>query len=88
MQNKKFIQVFEYQKLRYDESGDFRKHHFDAMVKFNELHQTNHDIHQGIRFGSYVGVIQIGGLTIEILPKADKNENADKNYGKMCCSIC
>lgn len=81
MQNKKFIQVFEYQKLRYDDSGDFRKHHFDAMVKFNELHQNKYFtiIHQGIRFGSYVGVIQIGGLTIEILPKADNNENADKN---------
>ena len=71
MQNKKFIQVFEYQKLRYDDSGDFRKHHFDAMVKFNERHQNKYFtiIHQGIRFGSYVGVIQIGGLTIEILPK-------------------
>lgn len=81
MQNKKFIQVFEYQKLRYDDSGYFRKHHFDAMVKFNELHQNKYFtiIHQGIRFGSYVGVIQVGGLTIEILPKADNNEYADKN---------
>lgn len=43
MQNKKFIQVFEYQKLRYDDSGDFRKHHFDAMVKFNELHQNKYN---------------------------------------------
>lgn len=77
----KFIQVFEYQKLRYDDSGVFRKHHFDAMVKFNELHQNKYFtiIHKGIQFGSYVGVIQIGGLTIEILPKADNNENADKN---------
>ena len=81
MNNKKFIQVFEYQKLRYDDVGIFRKHHFDAMVKFNELHQNKYFtiIHKGIRFGSYVGVIQIGGLTIEILPKADNNENADKN---------
>jgi 5-methylcytosine-specific restriction enzyme subunit McrC len=81
MNNNKFIQVFEYQKLRYDDSGIFRKHHFDAMVKFNELHQNKYFtiIHKGIRFGNYVGVIQIGGLTIEILPKADNNENADKN---------
>ncbi|MCQ4035838.1 McrC family protein [Kaistella montana] len=81
MNKKKFIQVFEYQKLRYDDSGDFRNHHFDAMVKFNELHQNKYFtiIHKGIQFGSYVGVIQIGGLTIEILPKADNNENADKN---------
>lgn len=81
MNKKKFIQVFEYQKLRYDDSGIFRKHHFDAMVKFNELHQNKYFtiIHKGIRFGNYVGVIQIGGLTIEILPKADNNENADTN---------
>lgn len=81
MNKKKFIQVFEHQKLRYDDSGIFRKHHFDAMVKFNELHQNKYFtiIHKGIRFGSYVGVIQIGGLTIEILPKADTNENADTN---------
>lgn len=81
MNNKKFIQVFEYQKLRYDHSGIFRKNHFDAMVKFNELHQNKYFtiVHKGIRFGSYVGVIQVGGLTIEILPKADNNENADKN---------
>ena len=97
MQKKKFIQVFEYQKLRYDDSGDFRKHHFDAMVKFNELHQNKYFtiIHQGIRFGNYVGVIQIGGLTIEILPKADNNKNADKklwqnvllNMLKVCKKI-
>lgn len=81
MLNKKFIQVFEYQKLRYDDSGVFRKHHFDAMVQFNELHQNKYFtvIHKGIRFGSYVGVIQIGGLTVEILPKADNHEIADKN---------
>jgi 5-methylcytosine-specific restriction enzyme subunit McrC len=81
MNKKKFIQVFEYQKLRYDDIGIFRKHHFEAMVKFNELHQNKYFtiIHQGIRFGSYVGVIKIGALTIEILPKADKDENADKN---------
>lgn len=81
MNRKKFIQVFEYQKLRYDDGEIFRKHHFDAMVKFNELHQNKYFtiIHKGIRFGSYVGVIQVGGLTIEILPKADKNDNADKN---------
>ena len=81
MSSNKFIQVFEHQKLRYNDAGHFQKHHFDAMVKFNELHQNKYFtiIHNGIRFGSYVGVIQVGGLTIEILPKADNNDNADKN---------
>ena len=81
MQNKKFIQVFEHQRLKYDDSGDFRKCHFDAMVKFNDLHQNKYFTigHNGIVFKNYVGVIQVGGLTIEILPKADKKADADKN---------
>ena len=81
MQSKKFIQVFEHQKLKYDDSGDFQKCHFDAMVKFNELHQNKYFTigHNGIVFKNYVGVVQIGGLTIEILPKADKKADADKN---------
>ena len=81
MQNKKFIQVFEHQKLKYDDSGDFQKCHFDAMVKFNELHQNKYFTigHNGIVFKNYVGVVQVGGLTIEILPKADKKADTDKN---------
>lgn len=81
MQNKKFIQVFEHQRLKYDDSGDFQKCHFDAMVKFNDLHQNKYFTigHNGIVFKNYVGVIQVGGLTIEILPKADKKADADKS---------
>ena len=81
MQNKRFIQVFEHQKLKYDDSGYFQELHFDAMVKFNELHQNKYFtvIDKGILFKNYVGVVQIGGLTIEILPKADKKADADKN---------
>ena len=81
MKNKKFIQVFEHQRLKYNDSGDFQKCHFDAMVKFNELHQNKYFTigHNGIVFKNYVGVVQIGGLTIEILPKADKKADSDKN---------
>jgi 5-methylcytosine-specific restriction enzyme subunit McrC len=80
MSNKNFIQVFEYQKLKYDESLKFKKHHFDSLVVFNEKNQNKYFtiIHKGVMFNSYVGVIQIGGLTIEILPKADKSNNPDK----------
>jgi len=78
----KFIQVFEYQKLRYnDDFKGFEEHHFDAMVQFNERNDNKYFevIHKGVRFKSFVGVIQIAGLTIEILPKADKYENASKD---------
>lgn len=79
MSKKNFIQVFEYQKLKYDENQDFKKHHFDAMVLFNEKNQNKYYtiVHKGVLFNSYVGVIQIGGLTIEILPKADNSNNPD-----------
>lgn len=81
MSKKKLIQVFEYQKLKFDsKENDFTESHFNAMVKFNEKNDNKYYtiIHKGIKFNSYVGVIQINGLTIEILPKADKdNSNSD-----------
>jgi 5-methylcytosine-specific restriction enzyme subunit McrC len=78
--SKEPIKIFEHQKLKIGEQG-FASHQFDAMVLFNEKNQNKYFtiVHKGVLFNSYVGVIQIGGLTIEILPKADKNHNPDKN---------
>lgn len=89
MSKMNFIQVFEYQKLKYDENQDFKKHHFDAMVLFNEKNQNKYYtiVHKGVLFNSYVGVIQIGGLTIEILPKADKDNSDSEEIKKRWQSV-
>ena len=65
--------------LRVDDRGLTRKH-FDALVMYN---QRNGDQfftvrHQALRFRSYVGVLQVGRLTIEVLPKVDRSGVADK----------
>lgn len=68
------IQVFEHQKLKYTENPNFSQSQFEALVKFQEKHSQKYFevISKGVKFKQYVGVLQVGKLTIEILPKADK----------------
>jgi 5-methylcytosine-specific restriction enzyme subunit McrC len=79
------IQVFEYEKLTLHEDWRGRKleqRELDKLLEFNDNNKNNYftAIRDGVRFKNYVGVIQIGGLTIEILPKADKNKSEDDDY--------
>jgi len=69
----KAIQVFEHSFLPI--KGKFEERHFIALSKLNELHNDKYfDLrHNGIKFKQYVGVIQVAGLTIEILPKIDND---------------
>jgi 5-methylcytosine-specific restriction enzyme subunit McrC len=77
------IQVFEHQTLYYGweyKGVLFKETHFQALVKLNDLHNSQYFtiVHKGIKFKQYVGVIQVDGLTLEILPKIDNND-ADEN---------
>ncbi|WP_443939459.1 McrC family protein [Pedobacter sp. MW01-1-1] len=51
----------------------FDERHFDALVKLNDLHRGQYFevMHRGIRFTSYVGVLQVNNLLIEVLPKIE-----------------
>ena len=79
----KTIQLFEHGKLRIGQVIDgikFGENHFEALSKYSEKMPLPYYslLHRGIKFNQYVGVIQAGDLTIEILPKADKSPTPDK----------
>lgn len=74
----KRIQVYEHSFLRIGDK-DFDTIHFVALSKLNALHNYQYfDLkHNGIVFKQYVGVIQVEGLVIEILPKTDRYESEE-----------
>ncbi len=76
---KNHITVFEHSNLRVEDYPCFTKKVLSALEKFHGVQGTPYFklIHRGVRFKSYVGVLQIGKITIEILPKADKNPVAE-----------
>lgn len=76
------IQVFEHQTLKIGQHPNFTEKVWEAMMRFNDRHQQRYFtiVHRGMKFRHYVGVLQVGRLTIEILPKADAKTDSDKNY--------
>ncbi|MEA3450395.1 MAG: restriction endonuclease [Bacteroidota bacterium] len=84
MENKNLIQIFEHQKLRVNQYNCFKQKHFELLVKYNEKNVNKFfDIgYNSILFKEYVGVIQVAGTTIEILPKADKRNDSQENKNK------
>lgn len=84
------IQVFEHQTVRVgDRLNDilFDETTYQALAKYQEKQKTKYFslVYKGIKFSQYVGVIQVGKLTIEILPKADKitTNNPEKWQGVL-----
>ena len=73
------IQVFEHETLTLheDQWGQrLTQDELSRLYEFNDKYENSYftGIRNGIKLGSYVGVIQIGGLTLEILPKVDKRK--------------
>lgn len=81
----KHIQVFEHQPLRIGESSGFTLARLEALQKF---HAKTGDlyfslIHKGVKFKEYVGVLLVGDLQIEVLPKADKDDQDAAKWQKI-----
>src|SRR5690606_12037191 len=77
------LRFFEYDKVAYKvkwEKPLFKKEHYEA---FENYYNANPEtpffelIPYGVRFKQYVGAIQIGKTTIEVLPKVGKQGNED-----------
>jgi 5-methylcytosine-specific restriction enzyme subunit McrC len=68
------ITVFEHETIRFDKGENrISKELFDALQHYYGQGVPYYSLcYNGIKFNSYVGVIQIGKTLIEILPKADK----------------
>ena len=67
---------YEYDRVTLSDEGmDQAK--LDALLRFNEYHDNQYfdGIAKGIKLKQYVGIIQIDGLTIEVLPKVDRNKD-------------
>jgi 5-methylcytosine-specific restriction enzyme subunit McrC len=78
MENKRPITRFEHKKLFVGED-DFTKSHLDTLLRYNEQHGFKYfdPIANGIKFKQFVGVLQVGNLTVEILPKIDEGVSGE-----------
>ncbi|OSZ81162.1 restriction endonuclease [Chitinophagaceae bacterium IBVUCB2] len=80
MRINKPIQVFEYDFLGIGCQG-FETAHWEALGKYNDDHGGNFFklSYNGVKFQQFVGVIQVGNITIEILPKIGKEADPTGN---------
>ena len=83
MRQRRYLQVFEHETIytRENESGRYLSTtQFDQLCAYNETHGNKYFtvVRQGVKFAQYVGVIQIGRTTIEILPKTDKGNDTTR----------
>ena len=77
------ISVFEHQTLKVGENG-FKESHRRSLENFlgnnDEMTFPYYTlIHSGVKFRHYVGVLCVNDLTIEVLPKTDRDAK-EKNY--------
>jgi len=86
---KRRIVVFEHERLwvgRENRRGDaLTEGELEALQRFADVMKVPYYslIYKGIQFGQYVGVLQVGGLILEVLPKADKLGGEEKWRGVL-----
>ena len=89
MVTKNVTRVSEFEKLYYGEKENepFKQKHWEALCRYLESVNKKEEkrieyfriLNKGIQFTNFVGVIQAGNLTIEVLPKIDKGSTTAAN---------
>jgi 5-methylcytosine-specific restriction enzyme subunit McrC len=84
IKSKENIVVFEHEIIRFDRGDNkITKDQFDALVHYHGNGIPYYKlVYNGIQFNEHVGVIQVGNILIEVLPKADKNPSSNEEYSK------
>lgn len=93
MSQAKTIHRFEHQalKARKQDDPDFEGFKFEHLEALEALLGSSDEetfpyyslIHHGVKFRQYVGVMCVGNLTIEVLPKTDDNDNEAKWQSRL-----
>ena len=88
------ITLFEHQKLIVGESAGFTQKHLDALeIYHDQLLNSKRPlffdlVHKGIKFSSYVGILQVGNCYIEVLPKlGNDNRFPEEKWRKLLCHM-
>ena len=84
--NQSYMQVFEQQTLRVGQTGATgrldRATYERLAAAVEQLPKPYYRlVHRGVRFTQYVGCLQVGPTTIEILPKIDQAETESDHLG-------
>jgi len=78
------ITIFEHQVLKVGTNG-FTQKHLDSLSKWLFKNQTSEDnsqyfslVDHGVKFKSWVGILQVGNVYIEVLPKISNQNDSEE----------
>jgi 5-methylcytosine-specific restriction enzyme subunit McrC len=78
------MQVFEHEKISVGQD-QFLQEHWNALSNHKKLIDSGVITlyNNAVKFSEYVGVVQVGSLTIEVLPKIDKDDQGTNIWQKI-----